>query len=124
MILWQANSGAAADLRAKELLAEVADDDPALHVCNDRRVSHPREDAFDTLWMVVWPNLHQGAPVPGPVPRTDLHQCSSPRWGWLPGWCGAPAGQEGWYVWSYFCSEECRIRSLCEDTFRLLGDNP
>ena len=85
MILWRANCGAKADLRAKELLAEVADDDPALNVCNDYGVSRPREHAFDTLWMAVWSNFHQAAPVPGPVPRADLHQCASPCWGWLPG---------------------------------------
>ena len=46
VLLWRANCGAKADLRAKELLSEVADDDPALNVCNDYGVSRPREHAF------------------------------------------------------------------------------
>ena len=36
MILWQANSGTEADVRAKQLLTEVADDDQALAICKDR----------------------------------------------------------------------------------------
>ena len=35
MVLWRANSGAEADLRAKQLLAEVADDDLTIIVCSD-----------------------------------------------------------------------------------------
>jgi hypothetical protein len=34
MLLWQANSGAKSDLRAKQFLAEVADDDQALAACS------------------------------------------------------------------------------------------
>jgi len=123
VILWRANSGTEADVRAKQLLEEVAHYDQALTVCNNRRVSRPSVHAYDTLWMYVWPDFHQPAPVPGPLPRADDHQCASPRWGWVPGWCGAPAGHEGWLEWSYFCSEECRIRSLCDDGFRWLGSH-
>ena len=57
MVLWQANSGAKADVRAKKLLAEVAHDDPTLAVCNDHGVSCPREHAFNTLWMYMLPNF-------------------------------------------------------------------
>ena len=46
VLLWRANSGAEVDLRAKELLAEVADNDSAFAVWNDRGVSRPREHAF------------------------------------------------------------------------------
>ncbi|KAG2560928.1 hypothetical protein PVAP13_8KG195103 [Panicum virgatum] len=119
MVLWRANSGAEADLWAKHLLAEVADDDPAIVVCSDRWVSGPHAHAFATLWMFVWPpNSPQPAPMPRPVPRDDDHQCASPRWGWITGWCGAPTGHDGLFHWCYFCSDECRIRSLCDDTFR------
>ena len=125
MVLWRANSGTEADLRAKQLLAEVVDDDPAIVVCSDRWVSGPRVHAFETLWMFVWPpNSMQPVPVSGPVPRDDDHQCASPHWGWIWGWCGAPSGRDGWLDWSYYCSDECRIRSLCDDTFRWLGANP
>ncbi|KAG2598517.1 hypothetical protein PVAP13_5KG343300 [Panicum virgatum] len=86
MVLWRANSGAEADLRAKQLLAEVADDDPALVVYSDRWVSGPFVHAFETLWRFVWPtNFPLPAPVPRPVPRDDDHQCASPRWGWITG---------------------------------------
>ncbi|RLN13307.1 hypothetical protein C2845_PM09G16950 [Panicum miliaceum] len=112
MLLWRANSGAEADLRAKELLAEAADDDPTLAVWNDRGLARTVVEAFDTLWMEVLPNFDQGVPVPGPVPRADVHQC------------GMSGGHDGWYQWSYFCSVECRIQSLCEDIFRILGDHP
>ena len=112
MVLWRANSGAKADLRAKQLLAEVADDDPAIA-------------AFQVLWMFVWPpNNQQPGPVLRPLPRTHVHQCASPLWGLVPSWCGKTAGQDGWIDWSYFCSEECRIQSLCEVTFRWLGADP
>ena len=84
MVLWRANSGAEADLRAKRLLAEVADDDPAIVVCSDRWVSDLRLHSFTTLWMFLWPpNSPQPAPVPGPVPRDDDHQCAS-HTGWSP----------------------------------------
>ena len=78
MLLWRANNYAEADLKAKKLLTEVADDDPALDVWNDRGVSLPHKHAFDMLWMAVWPNFHKPAPVPGPVPCADHHQCASP----------------------------------------------
>ena len=121
MILWRANSGTEADVRAKQLLAEVAHYDQALAVCSNRGVSRPSVHAYDMLWMYVWPDFHQSAPVPGPMPRADVHKCTSPRWGWVPSWCGVPASHEGWLEWSYFCSEECRIRSLCDDAFHWLG---
>jgi len=38
MLLWRANRAAEHDLRAKELLAEAADDHPALAILNDRGV--------------------------------------------------------------------------------------
>jgi len=120
MVLWQANSGSEADLRAKQLLAEVADDDPVLVVCSDSWVSGPRGHAFETLWRFVWPtNSPLPASMPGPVPRDDDHQCASHL-----GWCGALAGHDRSFRWSYFCSDECRIRSLCDDTFRWLGAVP
>ena len=53
MVLWRANSGAEADLQAKQLLAEVADDDPALVVYSDCWVSGPRVHAFEILWRFV-----------------------------------------------------------------------
>ena len=56
MLLWQANRGAEDDLRAKELLAEAADDYPALAVLNDRGVGLLHEHVLDTLWRFVWPN--------------------------------------------------------------------
>ena len=62
--------------------------------------------------------------MPGPVPRANIQQCSSLYWesvGWLQGWCGKPTGHEGWLEWSYFCSEEYMIQSLCKDTFHWLG---
>ena len=121
MVLWRENSGTEADLRAKQLLAEVADDDPALVVYSDRWVSGPRVHAFETLWRFVWPtNSPLPAPVPRPVPRDDDHQCTSPRWGWITGWCGAPAGLDGLFHWCYFYNDECRIWSLSDDTFHWL----
>ena len=78
MVLWRANSGAEAYLRAKQLLAEVAGDDPVIVICSDRWVSDPCVHAFAMLWMFVWPpNSPQPAPVPRPVPRDDDHQCAS-----------------------------------------------
>jgi len=41
VLLWRANRGAEYDLWAKELLAEAADDDPALPVLNNRGLSLP-----------------------------------------------------------------------------------
>jgi len=38
MVLWRANSGAKGDLQAKQLLAEVADDDPALVIYSGPRL--------------------------------------------------------------------------------------
>jgi hypothetical protein len=113
---------AEADLRAKQLLAEVAEDDPALVVCSDCWVSGPRVHAFAMLWRFVWPpNSPQPTPVPGPVPHDNDHQCAS-----HPGWCGAPAGHDVLFVfhWYYYCNDECRIRSLCDETFRWLGIVP
>ena len=49
MLLWRENCAAEHDLRAKELLAEAADDDPALTVLNDRRVGLLHEHVLDTL---------------------------------------------------------------------------
>ena len=49
MVLWRANSGAEADLWAKRLLAEVADDDPMIVVYSDRWVADLRLHAFATL---------------------------------------------------------------------------
>ena len=78
MILWRANNGVEVNFRAKQLLAEVADDDPAIVVCSDRWVSDLRLHSFTTLWMFLWPpNSPQPAPVPGPVPCDDDHQCAS-----------------------------------------------
>ena len=122
MVLWRANSGAEAELRTKQLLAEVVDDDPALVVCSNCWVSGPRVHAFATLWRFMWPpNSSLPAPVPGPVPRDDDHQCVS-----HPGWCGAPAGHDVLFVfhWCSYCNDECRIRSLCDETFRWLGIVP
>ena len=53
MILWRANSGTKADVRAKQLLAEVVHYDQALAVCSNRWVSRPSVHAYDTLWMYV-----------------------------------------------------------------------
>ena len=73
MILWRANNGVEVNFCAKQLLAEVADDDPAIA-------------AFQVLWMFVWPpNNQQPGPMPGPLPRIHVHQCASPRWGWVQG---------------------------------------
>jgi hypothetical protein len=58
MLLWRANRAAEHDLRAKELLAEAADDDPALAVLTDRGVGLLHEHVLDTLWTYVWPNWH------------------------------------------------------------------
>ena len=77
MILWRANSGTKDDVRAKQLLAEVVHYDQVLAVYSGRGVSRPSVHAYDTLWMYVWPDFHQPAPVPGPVPRADIHQCAS-----------------------------------------------
>ena len=49
MLLWRANRAAERDLRAMELLAEAADDDPALAVLNDRWVGLLHEHVLDTL---------------------------------------------------------------------------
>ena len=56
MLLWRANHGAEDDLRAKELVAEAADDNPTLAVLSDRGVSLPHEHVIDTLSRYVWPN--------------------------------------------------------------------
>ena len=56
MLLWRANRAAEHDLRAKELLAEAADDDLALAVLNDSGVGLLHEHVLDTLWRYVWPN--------------------------------------------------------------------
>ena len=125
MILWRANNGAEVDFRAKQLLAEVADGDPTIAAFSDCWVLRPRLHTFQALWMFVWPpNNQQPGPVPGPLPRTHVHQCASPLWGLVPGWCGKTAGQDGWIDWSYFCSEKYRIQSLCEVTFRWLEADP
>jgi len=58
MLLWRANRAVEHNLRAKELLAEAADDDPALPVLNNRGLSLPQEHVFHTLWRYVWPNWH------------------------------------------------------------------
>ena len=75
------------------------------------------------LWSYVWPNWHQAFPVPRPVPRT-VHHCVSPypvQIRWVDeGWCGKPVGHVGWNQWSNYCSEECRIRSVCGSMFRIL----
>ena len=49
VLLWRANRGTEYDLRAKELLAEAADDEPALPVLNNRGLSLPQEHVFQTL---------------------------------------------------------------------------
>jgi len=56
MLLWRANRSVEHDLRATEPLADAADDDSALAVLNDRRLSLPHEHIFHTLWRYVWPN--------------------------------------------------------------------
>ena len=115
------------DLRAKELLAEAADDDPVLAILNDRGVGLLHEHILDTLWRYVWPNWHQAFPVPGPVPHA-VHHCASPypvQVGWVDeGWCGKPVGHVGWNKWSNYYSEECRIRRLCESMFRIFRPQP
>ena len=58
MLLWRANRAAEHDLRAKELLAEAADDDLALTVLNDSGVGLLHEHVLDMLWRYVWPNWH------------------------------------------------------------------
>ena len=99
MLLWRANCAAEHDLRAKELLAEAADDNPVLAILNDRVVDLLHEHVLDMLWRYVWPNWHQALPVPGPVPRA-VHQCASPypvQVGWVDeGWCSKPVGHVGW----------------------------
>ena len=118
MLLWQANRGAEDDLRAKELLAEAANDDKALAVLNNHGVSLPHEHVFHTLWRYMWPIWHAAARVPPPVPRADIHHCASPYrqvgWGVKEGWCGKRIGHYRWYPWSNFCNEDCKIRNLCE----------
>ena len=103
MLLWRANRAAEHDLRAKELLAEAADDDPALAVLTDRGVGLLHEHVLDMLWMYVWPNWHQAFPVLGPVTRA-VHHCRSPypvQVAWVnEGWCGKPVGHVGWNEWS------------------------
>jgi len=95
----------------------------ATHASTAMTTVRPRVHAFDTLSMYVWPtNFQPPAPMPGSVPRA-YHKCLG-LWGWLSGWCGVPAGQEGWLEWCYYCSEKCRIRSLCEDTCRVLRGHP
>ena len=121
MLLWRANRAAEHDLRAKELLAEAADDNPALAVLTDRGVGLLHEHVLDMLWMYVWPNWHQAFPVPGPVPRA-VHHCASlvQQVGWVDeGWCGKPVGHVGRNEWSNYCIEECRIRRLCDSMFRI-----
>ena len=103
------------------------DDDSALAVLNDRGVSLPREHVFRTLWRYVWPIWREDFPVPPPEPRADVHHCVSPyrQIGWVEeGWCGKRAGHYRSYRWSNFCSEECRIRSVCESFFSVLGRYP
>ncbi|RLM49528.1 hypothetical protein C2845_PMPSC055657 [Panicum miliaceum] len=51
--------GAEADLRAKELLDEAADEDPTLAVWNDRGLASTVVEAFNMVWMEVWPNFDQ-----------------------------------------------------------------
>ena len=77
MLLWPENHGAEYDLRAKDLLVEAADDDPALAVLNNRGVSLSREHVFHMLWRYVWPIWHEARPVSPPEPRTDIHHCAS-----------------------------------------------
>ena len=43
MLLWRANRGAEDDLRAKDLLAEAADDDPMLTGWNDLGIVRPHK---------------------------------------------------------------------------------
>ena len=121
VLLWRANRGAEYDLRAKELLAEAADDDPALAVLNDRGLSLPQEHVFHTLWRYVWPIWHAASHVPLPTPLADVHHCVAPyrQEGWgddavEEGWCGKHIGHYRWHPWSNFCSEDCRIHSMCE----------
>jgi len=78
VLLWRANCGAKDNFQAKELLAEVADEDPALAVLNDRGVSLPHEHIFHTMWRYVWPIWHTVACVPPSGPRTEVHHCASP----------------------------------------------
>jgi hypothetical protein len=54
--MWRANRAAEHDLRAKELLAEAADDDPVLAVLNDRGACLRHKHILDMLWSYVWPN--------------------------------------------------------------------
>ena len=117
MLLWLANCGAEYDLRAKELLAEAADDDPALPVLNNRGLSLPQEHVFHTLWRYVWPFWRAAPRVPPPAPRADVHHCAYPyRHEGCgvdtveEGWCGKRIGEYRWHPWSNFYSEECRIR--------------
>ena len=126
MLLWRANCATEHDLRAKELLAEAADDDPALAVLNDRGVGLLHEHILDTLRRYMWPNWHQAFPVPGAVPRA-VHHCTSPvqQVRWVDeGWCGKPVGHVGWNEWSNYCSEECRIHRLCESMFSIFRPHP
>ena len=127
MLLWRANRAAEHDLRAKELLAEAADDNPAHAVLTDRGVGLLHEHVLDMLWMYVWPNWHQAFPVPGPVPHA-VHHCASPypvQVGWVDeGWCSKPVGHVGWNEWSNYCSEEYRIHRLCKSMFRIFRPHP
>ena len=122
--LRRANRGAEYDLRAKELLAEAANDDKALAVLNNHGVSLPHEHVFHMLWTYMWPIWHAAARVPPPVPRADIHHCVSPyrQEGRgvdtvEEGWCGKRVDHYRWYPWSNFYSEDCRICSLCESLF-------
>ena len=103
MLLWRANRAAEHNLRAKELLVEAADDDPALAVLNDRGVGLLHEHVLDTLWRYVWLIWHQAFPMPGPVPLA-VHHCTSPypvQVGWVDeDWCGKPVSHVGWNEWS------------------------
>ena len=56
MLMWRANRATEHDLRAKELLAEAADDDPVLAVLNDRGACLRHKHILDMLWSYVWPN--------------------------------------------------------------------
>jgi len=56
MLLWRANRATEPDLQAKKLLAEAAEDDPALAIMNDHGVGLLHGHVLDTLWRYVWPN--------------------------------------------------------------------
>ena len=103
ILLWRANCATEHDLRAKELLAEAADDNPVLAILNDHGVDLLHEHVLDMLWRYMWPNWHQAFPVPGPVPHA-VHHCTSPysvQVGWVDeDWCGKPVSHVGWNEWS------------------------